>query len=247
MIKNELKRYSKDYLATLSDKSKKTVDSYTDGLYVLELFFNNYFEGDSLNLTIGDIEPSDIDHILSYFVIRKFFEGVTFRVNSAKTIKAFFRYLAARGHYDKSNAKEIAKISDHYKEQYPRLEKLESSLWNETEGEMDEMMKLPKKRQEQAIAKLKAAAVGSKLWEVGYVSVSKIEKEMIYGKLVPDGKESIGPVRISANSQALVQVGDIINMITLRKMKGDTAWEIVELGYVYPKSFYGSDAHQSIT
>lgn len=238
MIKTDLKRQVKAFLQTLSDKkSERTVTDYDEGLGALTLFFENYFEDDSRAMTVRDIKPGDIDYILSYFVIRKFMDGVTFRINAAESIKAFFKYLSTIGAYGKQDAAEIARTADHYKKQYPRIDRLENVLWKEVESEVDEVMKLPKKQQKAAIDRLKTATKDAVLKEVGYVSVYRIEGNLMYGSIVDAKDEAVGPVRVGAESLKLIEVGDIINMITLRRLKGDAAWEIAELGYVYPRPF----------
>lgn len=238
MIRTDLKRQVKTFLQTLSDKkSERTVSDYDEGLGALTLFFENYFEDDSRAMTVRDIKPSDIDYILSYFVIRKFMDGGKFRTNCARAVKAFFKYMAETGIYDETKSAEISRIADHYRKQYPRIEKLEKQLWDEVEGEIDEIMKLPEEQQKAAIDRLKTAAKDAVLKEVGYVSVRRIEGNLMYGSIVDAKDADVGPVRIGAESLELIEVGDIINMITLRRLKGDSAWEIVELGYVYPRPF----------
>lgn len=237
MISKDLKRYSKAFLQTQKGKSVKTYAGYQDGLEPLLLFFENYYEDDGPSATLQNIEPSDIDHVLGYFVIRKFMTGADFRVRTARSIKAFFTYLAAVGVYDDLRASEIVAIARHYGSQYVRLDKLETSLWDETEGEIDRLMKLPKNERERMVARLRVAAKDAVMKEAGYVKVEKIDGNFVYGHLMDDQAAEIGPIRLGEKSLALVRVGDIINMITLRQMPKDTAWEIVELGYVYPRPY----------
>ncbi len=239
MIRSDLKRQTKAFLGTISDKSDKTIAGYADGLDVLMLFFDQYYEDDSRGMTVRDIEAGDVDHVLSYLVIRKFIAGAKFKTDTAKAIKAFFRYLSEVGLYDKSKATEIARVADHYRKQYPRLEKLEQSLWDEGEGKIDEIMKLPKQQQAAAISNPRATVKDATLRDCGYVSIRKIERGRVYGDFIGGPKENIGPINIGTSSLKLVEIGDIINMITLRQKKGDTAWEIAELGYVYPKPYMG--------
>jgi hypothetical protein len=73
--------------------------------------------------------------------------------------------------------------------------------------------------------------------EVGYTKVLRLEGDTIYAMPTYDDIEEVGPVRLGAKSLPLVRVGDIINMITLCRLKDDTAWQISELGYVYPRPF----------
>lgn len=237
MIRSDLKRQTKVFLSTLSNKSDKTVAGYKSGLDVLIMFFDGYYEDDSRALTVWDIEPGDVDHVLSYLIIRKYIAGATFRMDSAKAIKALFRYLAKVDLYDESKAAEIARIADHYRKQYSRLDKLEHSLWNETEGRIDEIMRLPKKKRDAAIGALKAATEDAILKDCGYVSVREIKDGLVYCDAIYGPEENIGPIKFGADSLGLVEVGDVINMISLRQKKGDTVWAVVETGNVYPKPY----------
>lgn len=237
MIKTDLKKKSKLFLQSLSKKSEKTYASYEDGLYPLIFYFEEYYEDDSRSNTVRDIAPEDIDHILSYFVIRKFLEGASYRVKTAKSIKAFFKYLAISDMYDKQVAKTIANMADYYKNQYPRLGRLESCLWDDTEGEIDQIMLLPKKQQQAKIEQLKESMVGAISTEPGYVEINKIEGNMVYGApLLSD--ENVGPVKLGEKSISILEIGDIINMITIQQKKDEPFWEIAELGYVYPGSYF---------
>jgi hypothetical protein len=186
---------------------------------------------------LEDIEPQDIDHILGYFIIRKYLMGSSFRNKVARATAAFFRHLSIVGRYDKDKASEVVRITSHYHKQYSRISKLESSLWDETEGEIDRLMKLPKKQQEAKLAKLRTDAKDNILEEVGYVSVERVEDGLIFGQVM-GGEMAVGPVRVGQDSLKLVAVGDIVNMITLCKKPQDSIWEIAELGFVYPKPYF---------
>jgi hypothetical protein len=110
-------------------------------------------------------------------------------------------------------------------------------LWDEIEGETDGLMQLPENEREAEIKRLRKAARDSELMEVGYTKVLRLEGDTIYAMPTYDDIEEVGPVRLGAKSLPLVRVGDIINMITLCRLKDDTAWQISELGYVYPRPF----------
>ncbi len=77
--------------------------------------------------------------------------------------------------------------------------------------------------------------------EVGYVEVTKIDGNEVFGKN-RDTNKQIGPVLVDPEIAKLMDVGDTINMISIRKHKNANFYEICELGYVYPKE-YIENAH----
>ena len=236
MTKN-LKKYVDDFIDTLEGKSPKTIASYEDGLDVLMTFFaGGHWQGAGRSAKLQEIEPADIDYVLQYFVIKKYIASDALKAQVAKASKALFRYLAKLGEYDSAKAREIIMVATYYAREYPRIDKLSDALWDEVEGETDALMKLSKAKQQAEIARLRDQVKGSKMTEVGYATVLRVENGLLYVQPMNDGEE-FGPVRLGLKSLELVRPGDIINMITLRQLKGDTAWEIVELGYVYPRSF----------
>lgn len=239
MIRTDLKKKSDLFLRSQRTKSDTVYKNYVDGLYPLILYFENYYEGDSRAYSVSDITPEEIDHILSYFVIRKFLEGSSYRVKTAKSIKSFFKFLASSDMYDKKAAKIISAMAKYYTEQYPRLEKLEDALWDETEGEIDQIMLLPKKQQQAKIAQLKESIVGATTTEPGYVEINKIDGNYVYGHSLTSAKY-VGPVKLGEASISLLEIGDIINMISIQQKKDEAFWAIIELGYVYPRSYFAN-------
>lgn len=233
----KLEEYADEFMRTLEGKSAKTISSYEQGFDPILIFFTQYWDENGASARLDEVEPEDIDHILQHFVIRNFMAGNSLKRHTAKASKVFFNYLAERGAYDASKAKNIAEIASHYAREYPRIDKLEDALWGEVEGETDRLMQLPENERAVEIKRLREAARNSELMEVGYAKVLRVEDNTIYAMPMYDDTEEVGPVRLGAKSLPLVQVGDIINMITLRRLKDDTAWEIIELGYVYPRPF----------
>ncbi len=233
-----IKQLIKTFLLERKTVSPGTYIRYANGIEPLSLFLSNYFEASHSGAVLPeDIEPADIDHVFSYFVIRKFMDGTTLRVNTAISTAAFFSYLANRGLYDKSNASEIKKMAIHYRKQYPRISKLEDSLYQATEGEIDRLMKLSKKQQAEKLSQLRQDAQDQVLKDVGYVSIERVEAGFVYGKYLTDESSEIGPVKLDDTSLALLEIGDIINMITVSKKPHADFWEIAELGYVYPRPY----------
>ena len=227
----------KSFVQLKSSESAKTSQQYAMGMDVLENYIKNYaYDRYGTNSELRDITLEDIDQILSYFIIRKYMDGVTFRLTVARTLGSFFAYAADQGFYDRKMTAEIKKMTRYYAKQYPRLEKLEKVLWDSVEGEIDKLMSLPRKQKEQGLAELRARAKDATLQEAGYVTVSEIDGNIIFGQLM-DSTTKVGPVLLDQAIIELLQTGDIINMITLRRLKGAEHWEIAELGYVYPASY----------
>lgn len=224
----------KSFTQHKANASAKTLQQYVTGMEVLDNYIKNYaYESYSTNSELSDISLEDVDQILGYFIIRKYMDGITFRLATARTISSFFTYAADHGLYDRKKAVEIKKMASYYVKQYPRLDKLETLLWDSVEGEIDKLMLLPKKQKEQKLAELRAKAKNSTMLEAGYVTVSKIEGNHIFGQVM-DSTSKVGPVLLIQSIVELLQPGDIINMIMLRKLSGAKHWEIAELGYVYP-------------
>lgn len=229
-----LKSTAKSFMQHKSSASAKTSQQYTMGMDVLEHYIKNYAHDIyGTNSELSDISLEDIDHILGYFIIRKYMYGVTFRLAVARTIGFFFAYAADQGLYDRKKAAEIKKMASYYANQYPRLEKLERVLWDSVEGEIDDLMLLPEKQKEQQLTELRARAKDATLQDAGYTIVSEIDGNMIFSQLM-DSTTKVGPVLLDQAAIERVQPGDIINMITLRRLSGVNHWEIAELGYVYP-------------
>ncbi len=229
------------FLKTKEKTSSKTYRAYSLGIDPLKFYITNYaYEDFGRNSTVDDIETHQVDHLLSYFIISKYLDSGTFRLNTARAVSVFFTYMSKQGLYDDNKAKVIRKMAAYYLSQYPRLEKLEGTLRESAEGEINAVMKLPKKQQEAAIAELKRKAVGQIVKDVGYVEVTAIEDKVVFGDCLTE-LEKIGPVALDDESLKLVQVGDTINMIALVKQPSQSAWEIAELGYVYPKPYFETD------
>ena len=233
----EIEQYAKDFMDTLEGKSAKTISSYEQGFDPILTYFTQYCREDGVSARLDEIEPKHIDYLLQHFVILKFMASNSLKRHTAKAAKAFFGYLADREAYDAPKAKKIAEIALHYAREYPRIANLEDALWDEIEGETDGLMQLPENEREAEIKRLRKAARDSELMEVGYTKVLRLEGDTIYAMPTYDDIEEVGPVRLGAKSLPLVRVGDIINMITLCRLKDDTAWQISELGYVYPRPF----------
>lgn len=229
-----LKSTAKSFMQLKSSASAKTSQQYAMGMDVLENYIKNYaYDSYGTTTELRDITLEDIDQILSYFIIRKYMDGVTFRLAIARTLGSFFAYAADQGLYDRKKAVEIKKMARYYASQYPRLEKLETVLWDSVEGEIDKLMLLPEKQREQKLAEVRAKAKDATLQEAGYVTVSEIDGNIILGQLM-DSTTKVGPVLLDQAIIDLLQPGDIINMITLRRLNDAKYWEIAELGYVYP-------------
>lgn len=227
----------KSFMQLKSGASAKTSQQYVTGMEVLENYIRNYaYDSYGENSELSDISLEDIDQILGYFIIRKYMDGVTFRLVVARTLGSFFAYAADQGLYDRKMAAEIKKMTRYYANQYPRLENLETVLWDSVEGEVDRLMLLPEKQREQQLTGLRAKVKDATLQEGGYVTVSEIDGNMIFGQLM-DLTTKVGPVLLDQAVIELLQPGDIINMITLRRLSDAKYWEIAELGYVYPRPY----------
>lgn len=238
-----LEEHASTFLRSFEGKTGRTYRQYAEGIEPLLNFVTNYDVDNDVDPNIKntkDITPMIVDHVLGYFVIRKYLAGDSFLIHTARATKAFFNFLAKEDVYDQDQAKEITMIANHYLKQYPRISKLGHILWDSVEGEIDRVMQIaPPAKREKEIQKLRKRAKNAHLKEPGYTTVIKIKADVIFGESMEG--EKIGPVSLDRKCIDLVKVGDIINMITIRKLKGKTTWEIAELGYIYPPPFYESD------
>lgn len=241
-------KLQKDFLKDLkSHVSSKVFRNYESGIHTFELFLadyssvSGYDERKGIGVIDADVQsiaPEDVVEFLSYFVIRKMlWNSNTDFEYYCKSIDKFFEFAVEKNLYDVSDQKIIKESCTFYRKELPRANRLGKILWDYVEKETDDLMKLDGKAYEKRLKKLQDNVKAYKhKREPGYVRITKIDGDMVWGNSMVDGKK-VGPVRFNESSSALVKLGDIINMLTIAKTKESEFWEIFELGNVYPPTF----------
>ena len=229
------------FLESQKGKSKKVYNSYVNGLDALETYLSNYdgfsTNGKTSSVNISMIIPSTIDYLLSFFIIRKFMCSNLFYINSAKVIGEFFSFLVKEGLYNEKEGNKVQKMASHYRKEYPRIFKISKYLWDFVEHDSNELMALgDTPKYDARLKELQDEAKYYTVTEVGYVSITKVKGTQVFGVREDSGRK-IGPVEVGIESAKLIKHGDIINIISVRKRKNSSYYEICELGYVYPKPY----------